>query len=123
MNNDSFTGDSMNNKQKEKLIKVLETSIKERSFNSNLEAGKTKYSITFDYEHMKSNGMVTKSGSYDVPISIYDTKLIQFLIDEEIISEPSDVLKDGNVYELPRKTSFEHVRNIETINEVKGAKK
>ncbi|WP_420494198.1 hypothetical protein QA541_02285 [Macrococcus psychrotolerans] len=123
VNNDSFTGDSMNNKQKEKLIKVLETSIKERSFNSNLEAGKTKYSITFDYEHVKSNGMVTESGSYDVPISIYDTKLIQFLIDEEIISEPSDVLKDGNVYELPRKTSFEHVRNIETINEVKGAKK
>ncbi|MFC6117888.1 hypothetical protein ACFPVV_04550 [Macrococcoides bohemicum] len=123
VNNDSFTGDSMNNKQKEKLIKVLETSIKERSFNSNLEAGRTKYSITFDYEHVKSNGMVTESGSYDVPISIYDTKLIQFLIDEEIISEPSDVIKDGNVYELPRKTSFEHVRNIESISDIKGAKK
>lgn len=123
VNNDSFTGDSMNNKQKEKLIKVLETTIKERGFSSNLEAGRTKYGITFDYEHVKSNGMVTESGSYDVPISIYDKKLIQFLIDEQIISEASDVLKDGNVYEVPRKTSFEHVRNIESISDIKDAKK
>ncbi|ARQ06267.1 ABC transporter permease [Macrococcoides canis] len=123
VNNDSYTGDFMNNKQKEKLIKVLETSIKERGFSSNLEAGRTKYSITFDYEHVKSNGMVTESGSYDVPISIYDTKLIQFLIEEQIISKPSDVLKDGDIYELPRKTSFEHVRNIESISDIKDAKK
>lgn len=117
----SYTGEGLNKKQKEKLVKVLEKSIKNNAFNSKLELGRSKYTVTFDYEHR--NGNVYEAGSYDVPISLYDKDVIAFLKQEEFIEKYSDMLPEGKVYELSKSTDLSFASSVDSIKDIKGAKK
>lgn len=117
----SYTGEGLSKKQKERLVKVLEASIKNKAFSSKLEAGRSKYTITFDYEN--KNGTVYEAGSYDVPISLYDKDVIAFLKQENFIDKYSDLLPEGKVYELPKSTDLSFATSVDSIKDIKGAKR
>lgn len=117
----SYTGEGLNKKQKERLVKVLEASIKNKAFSSKLEAGRSKYAVTFEYENF--NGTVYESGSYDVPISLYDKEVIAFLKQENFIDKYSDLLPEGKVYELPKSTDLSFASSVDSIKDIEGAKK
>ncbi|MDJ1108879.1 hypothetical protein [Macrococcoides caseolyticum] len=117
----SYISDSLNKRQKEQLIDAIEETIKKRNQSVVYEEGHSKYSITFDYQY--KHGAITESGSYEIPILLYDEMLIDFMKKESIIEKTSDLLPAGDVYELPASTDISKGIDDLSIEDIEGAKK
>lgn len=116
---ESYAGQGLSNEQANQLIKLLPDKIKDTYLKvDKIPFSNSNYNITFSSMSEGEYG-----NENQIMISLYDDKIIQFLLDEKIIKRPSSIFPSGPIYDLGNKSNYEKFDEMKDIDAFDFAKK